>query len=389
MSTEHQSPVADKKRDDLQNPESQTGAEAGGGAMHAQLQGLGFEEQERLLSPGPPPLSGAEVEGAGAGAGELEGGHSLRVTTNLRLRKSPSLQGRVLTTMPKGSSVEAAGGSANASGILWREVRYNGLVGWASAQYLEEAAPGPKPGNQKPADVDVQAALRFYRNYPSLYPPRVAKRIQEAVGAVPDGLIGPKTVQAIANYQAAHGLEADGIAGTATLNQLFGEDIRPGKGSNDQPEDKPDEEVSTDLRRPSGLNDLIKVFGQPGTSITTAAMRAGKNGEIVNVRCHKKIAPILQAVFQSIHEAGMSNHIHTYDGCYVYRKKRSGGSSWSTHAWGISIDVNASANPMVSSASKMTISDSQKVLAPFFEKHGFYWGKHFNDPMHFQYCTGY
>ena len=52
------------------------------------------------------------------------------------------------------------------------------------------------------------------------------------------------------------------------------------------------------------------------------------------------------------------------------------------------MDVNASANPM-RKKSDMVISKDQKVIAPYFEKHGFYWGAAFGDPMHFQYCTGY
>ena len=236
----------------------------------------------------------------------------------------------------------------------------------------------------------IQNAVEWYDTRAPIYPPSVAKQIQAKVGAEADGAIGPKTVAAIAAWQKAHGLDADGYAGHDTLTAMFGQDIRAS-----MPEHQGGKEANTGageaempFQRPSGLTELQKVFGKPGTSIGTFAMRAGAGGKLINVPCHKKVGPVLQKVFDDIFAAGLSSHIHSYDGCYVYRTKRKSSKAWSTHAWGIAIDINASTNAMTSKAN-MKVSDSQKKIAPYFEKHGFYWGAAFGDPMHFQYCTGY
>ncbi|WP_353949269.1 glycoside hydrolase domain-containing protein [Sporolactobacillus sp. Y61] len=46
-------------------------------------------------------------------------------------------------------------------------------------------------------------------------------RTQNAVGAVPDGIFGPKTEQAVRAYQRRHGLVADGLVGPVTWHVLF------------------------------------------------------------------------------------------------------------------------------------------------------------------------
>lgn len=234
--------------------------------------------------------------------------------------------------------------------------------------------------------AQIAKVVQWYDVRGPLYPKSVAIQIQKKVGATPDGDIGPKTVAAIAAWQATNGLTPDGVAGADTLTAMFGQDIRPNT-PNKEP-GQPVGDVEMPFQRPNGLSQIQGVFGKPGTSIGSFAMRAGKGGKLINVPCHKKIGPTLQKVFDDIWAAGLSGHIHSYDGCYVYRTKRKSSKAWSTHAWGIAIDINASSNPMTSK-SKMKISDSQKVIAPYFEKHGFYWGAAFGDPMHFQYCTGY
>ncbi|MHC9542224.1 MAG: M15 family metallopeptidase [Vulcanimicrobiota bacterium] len=134
--------------------------------------------------------------------------------------------------------------------------------------------------------------------------------------------------------------------------------------------------------RPNGSAEITKAFGQPGTNQVTVQMPAGPGGKMVSVTCNAKIADKMKAAFEEVKSAGLSNCIKSFDGCFNNRNKR-GGSSKSTHAWGIAFDVNAGSNPMGSS--KMT--DDQRKIAAIFEKHGFHQLP--NDPMHFQYCTGY
>lgn len=243
------------------------------------------------------------------------------------------------------------------------------------------------------SDNEIKKALSWYRQHRSLYPEHVVVRIQHAIGVEDDGIIGQRTVKAIARWQRDNGLTPDGIAGVSTLTKMFGDDIRPGKGKEGGVDRKIDDEEhgqadTGGLQRPHGYQQIIKVFGKPGMNIVTQSMRAGPNGEIINVRCHKLLAPIFKKVFDEIYKEGLSHCIKSFDGCYVYRRKKRGGS-WSTHAWGIAIDINASGNPMVRNKRNMKITDGQKAIAPIFEKYGFYWGAAFGDPMHFQYCTGY
>ena len=46
------------------------------------------------------------------------------------------------------------------------------------------------------------------------------KRLQEGLGIGADGIFGKGTEQSVRDFQATHGLDADGIAGTETLAQL-------------------------------------------------------------------------------------------------------------------------------------------------------------------------
>jgi len=187
-----------------------------------------------------------------------------------------------------------------------------------------------------------------------------------------------------------HAKKKDGSPGNKTtkLHSHKKKGMAPAmpKGKNPHAEHK--DGMEGGLRRPAGLHDILRVFGKPGTNIISKAMRCGPGGKMTTVSCHAKVAGVLAGVFDDIFSAGLSEHINTFDGCYNYRSKR-GGSEMSTHAWGIAVDVNASANPMTSSKKGKTISYDQKVLAPFFQKRGFVWGAAFNDAMHFQYCSGY
>jgi hypothetical protein len=133
---------------------------------------------------------------------------------------------------------------------------------------------------------------------------------------------------------------------------------------------------------PNGRAGIEAMFGPPGQGQVTVQMPAGPGGKMIKVTCHAKIADKLKAVFEEIKAKGLSGEIKSFDGCYNNRNKR-GGSSKSIHAWGIGVDINAGQHPMGSS--KQT--PGQRAIAEVFAKHGF---KQLpNDPMHFQYATGY
>jgi len=61
-----------------------------------------------------------------------------------------------------------------------------------------------------------------------------------------------------------------------------------------------------------------------------------------------------------------------------------GTTSWSTHAFGIAIDVSSA----VEYQGKCT-SDVNRYTKQIWQDHNWYWGLAFCDPMHFQYATDY
>jgi hypothetical protein len=71
----------------------------------------------------------------------------------LRLRSAASLSATVLAVMPDGSQVTLIGDTQTADGLLWRDVQYGSLSGWAASEYLVfgtlPAAPSAPTGLQQ------------------------------------------------------------------------------------------------------------------------------------------------------------------------------------------------------------------------------------------------
>lgn len=226
---------------------------------------------------------------------------------------------------------------------------------------------------QKVMDVIQKVAQGVQQAAPAIQ--QAVNAVQGVVQSVNGGTAAPanNTAEQPANNNANvtitnPGDQEDVTAGTGTTAPAGNTTTSPGS--------------LAPLQRPNGRAEIERIFGPRGQNQVTVRMPAGRNGAMTSVTCHRLIAPRLQAVFEEIRAQGLSNLINTYDGCFVNRNKR-GGSSPSTHAWGIAVDLNASANPMGSS--QMTAG--QRQLAAIFQRYGFYQLP--NDPMHFQYCTGY
>ena len=99
------------------------------------------------------------------------------------------------------------------------------------------------------------------------------------------------------------------------------------------------------------------------------------------IYCNFRLIPMLEAVLRELMALGLHTEIRTWDGCFNVRKKMGTAQQWSTHSWGIAIDMNAAWNPW-----KGRVTWSKAFLA-VFRKHGFIvgadWGKQ-KDGMHFQ-----
>jgi hypothetical protein len=109
------------------------------------------------------------------------------------------------------------------------------------------------------------------------------------------------------------------------------------------------------------------------------------------MRCHKLVADKFLAVFNEIHrvygyEKIKELGIDLFGGCFNFRKMR-GGNDWSTHSWGIAIDLDPARNKLKETSKTARFARPEyKPMIDVFYKHGFIsLGKEKNyDWMHFQ-----
>ncbi len=90
-------------------------------------------------------LSSSTSPSDGADGGSSGGTGSASTTTDLNLRAGPSTGDGVLAVMPPGAPVSLTGEAANG----FARVSYNGLLGWAFADYLSSGGPAA-PGHGYP-----------------------------------------------------------------------------------------------------------------------------------------------------------------------------------------------------------------------------------------------
>lgn len=152
--------------------------------------------------------------------------------------------------------------------------------------------------------------------------------------------------------------------------------------------------------KPSSYQELCSIFGNPNPyySYSKRTYIVDINWEVHNlvllnttlelpkrVYCHKFLAPVLMDVFDELYNKGLQHLIHTWDGCFNPRKI-SGSTSFSTHTFGISIDINASRNPMgINWKDNKNPEKMDEQLIEIFTSKGLFWGNDFKrpDPMHF------
>lgn len=100
------------------------------------------------------------------------------------------------------------------------------------------------------------------------------------------------------------------------------------------------------------------------------------------VDIHEKVAEPLYRALKAIERAGLASKIESFEGTYVPRFVRGSTTNLSSHSYATSIDVNARKNPRGGQPTA-----DQRLIAPYFEREGFYWGNNFSypDPHHFEY----
>lgn len=135
-------------------------------------------------------------------------------------------------------------------------------------------------------------------------------------------------------------------------------------------------------------SDCIKKYGEPNVAMEYKHLMLWNVPAYINaalpalpnkIYCNNDLVQPLQQAFKNIIDRGLTKKVKTWDGCFNIRKKR-GYKSWSTHAWAISIDINAAWNRL-----GQTPQMSPELVKCFTDA-GFDWGGTWTRPdgMHFQ-----
>ncbi len=143
--------------------------------------------------------------------------------------------------------------------------------------------------------------------------------------------------------------------------------------------------------KPHGYREIIDVFGQPCTDRThgnAMAWRAYDNGRYYVVNFHRKLGGSGSSNLDNDVRGHIGNqHLDQYvrSGIWGYncRDVRLG-SSPSTHAWGIAVDVSSAQEFFGKCESTVN-----RHHAHIWRDHRWNWGAAWCDPMHFQYAAEY
>ena len=224
------------------------------------------------------------------------------------------------------------------------------------------------------------------------------------------GVFGTSTELAVKSVQRVKNIDADGIVGIDTWKVLC--ISNPNFRSKVQcPNEDAGQWCDTGISETPTYGDLWREFGffdLPGWSQLNIvkcdlseveefythvyvghlgkAHSAFDHGNWFGFICHRLVVNRFREAFVKIAQSGMSEKIITFDGCYNVRKMRENQQLWSTHSWGIAIDLNARWNPFggISHGKGRIDNDIVKI----FKDGGFYWGGNqlVRNTTHFQFC---
>ena len=165
--------------------------------------------------------------------------------------------------------------------------------------------------------------------------------------------------------QAKLGVEADGIIGPKTVEALL---------AALKIEERPVWPAQAQVR--SGRS----MFGAPGDESQLVSIRPAyplyfEGQPVRSIRVHRLVAPHVEAALHEVLEVYGQKEItrlglDQYGGSYNYRKS-SGGSSLSMHAWGIALDFAPEGNGLKTPAPVATLSRQECVpWWEIWERHG-------------------
>jgi hypothetical protein len=199
----------------------------------------------------------------------------------------------------------------------------------------------------------------------------LVKSIQTKVGVAADGLMGPKTLAAIA---AALGLAEPAPSVPVPL-------VSRGWPKKD-------------------YGSMVAFYGEPGTRQTSLvlpySMRLAWEPETVvrKITCHELCADAFRRIFKKTLAHYGADEIKRlgldlYGGCLNVRKMR-GGSEWSKHAWGAAIDIDPDRNQLKWGRDRAELA--KPAYEPFWRiveaEGGYSLGRRKDyDWMHFEFTT--
>lgn len=164
---------------------------------------------------------------------------------------------------------------------------------------------------------------------------------------------------------------------------------------------------------PNGFAEIVKAYGDPRDFVGTDGwlspeesrrweMRLGltriqfpepirlsfghPDQVATSMRCHPAAEKAFRGALELIHRERLWHELKTYGGCFMPRMQRGSADRWSTHTWGIAIDLDVLNNKL---------GDTPRIslaVVQIFEAYGFTWGgrwPHRPDGQHFQLATGY
>jgi hypothetical protein len=162
------------------------------------------------------------------------------------------------------------------------------------------------------------------------------------------------------------------------------------------------------VNTPNGLAEIVATFGDiekyiDGTGLLAPSWNTdylaivelpfpiplawNKSVSVSRMTCHKLMVSVFTDVFNQIRNDGLVSAISDFGGCFSFRQERHSNTKISTHAWGIAIDLNPNEN------AQGTVGNMNVGIVDIFRRVGFKWGGNWigrtDDPMHFQFATGY
>ena len=268
----------------------------------------------------------------------------------------------------------------------------DGIVGSATRNRLEAAAARASKrsslrSGSRGADV---AKLQRLLNLKSSKGPKL----------VADGVFGQKTLKAVQNYQVHAGLKVDGVAGPQTMSSLENAPNAPRNmidpPANPSPNRPSPGTPGSSTERPY-YSGIVEAYGDPEDSgyferINLPFTLHYGSQPVRSTLVHKKVAQSLHtALTQVLSHYGLEQIEalrinHNYGGLVNKRRMRNG-SKWSTHSWGVAIDLNHLENKLLWTAERALFAKPEyKALLDIFESNGWYnLGRYKNfDFMHFQ-----